>query len=118
MDDQSHSGQLPVLHEHDFRSSVPMAGRFIQWVRRGLYGLTAKWSVRVVIDQQNQINQTIAQYLQEYEARLIEQDRDVVHLARLVAELEMQQRYLSRLVQSRSDPADPKSSASGSEAQR
>ena len=105
MDDESHSRHLPILHEHDFRSSAPIAGRFIQWVRRGLYGLTAKWGVRVVIDQQNQINQTIVQYMQEYEARLsedearlIEQDRDLARLSRLVAELEIRQRQLTKMI--------------------
>lgn len=85
--------QLAVLSEHDFRSSVPVIGPLIQSVRRALYGLTARWGVLSVIHQQTRVNQTLLEYLHEYEARLIEQDRDLAHLSRIVAELEIRQQY-------------------------
>jgi GT2 family glycosyltransferase len=108
--------ELPEIHEHDFRSNVPMFGPIIQLVRRTLYQLTAKWGVAVVIDQQNRINQAIAQYLmeykkqlQEYDARLIEQDRDLAYLSRTIAELELRQRHLVKSLppQSHSEPQPP-----------
>jgi hypothetical protein len=95
--------ELQLIREHEFNSQAPIIGPFISWVRRALYTLTAKWGVRVVIDQQNQINQHIAQQLREFEIRLeeldmrlIEQDRDLAPLSRAVAELEIRQRYLVR----------------------
>ena len=94
MEDQPQATQLPVLHEHDFRSSVPFVGPLIQAIRRGLYNLTAKWGILTVIEQQNQINQTIAQRLEEIEELLIEQDRDITQTARQVAEMGIRQRYL------------------------
>jgi len=111
MDDQLYPIQLPALHEHDFRSKVPVIGPLIRLARRGLYRLTSKWGVLVVIDQQNRINQMIAQYLmeydrrrREYEARLIDQDRDLTYLSRIIAELEVRQRHLAKLVPLRPDP--------------
>jgi len=112
--------QLPDLHEHDFRSTVPLVGPLIGRVRRWLYGLTAKWGVNAVIQQQNQNNQQLAQFtaklieqlaqleqqLADSELRLVEQDRDVAYLSRLIAEMEIQQRYLAQQVQAQSDAAE------------
>lgn len=105
MDDQAQPIQFPALHEHDFYSSVPIVGPLVQLVRRFLYGLAARWGVLAVIHQQTQINQRIAAYLQEYEARLVDQDRDLAYLARTVAELEIRQRYLARRMLSQAGPA-------------
>lgn len=106
MNEQTQPMQLPTLHEHDFRSQVPLVGPLIQVMRRALYRLTAKWGVLAVIHQQTRINQMIAAYLQEHDARLIDQDRDLAHLARTVAELEVRQRYLARELSSRSSLMD------------
>ncbi len=86
--------RLPLLREHDFRSSVPIIGPVIQLVRRALYWLTAKWAVWVVIQQQNQINQMVEKWLHEQEALLVDLDKDLAQLARAVAEMEVRQRYL------------------------
>ena len=109
MDDQPQRIELPVIHEHDFRSQVPVIGSLVRLVRSALYRLTAKWGVLSVVHQQNEINRTIAQHLtdsdrrlREYEDRLIEQDRDLAYLSRAVAELEIRQRHLSKLVQAQS----------------
>jgi hypothetical protein len=119
MDD--HIIQLPVLREHDFHSHVPILGLGIQWIRRTLYGLTAKWPIHVMRAQQDQINQQIAReltesrareaalqqrvseleqrqqstdvMLREFEDRLIDQDRDWAYVTRLVAELDLRLRY-------------------------
>ncbi len=99
MNDQLQPIPLAVLHEHDFRSKVPIVGPLISRVRRGLYSLTAKWAMRVLIEQQNQVNAIIAQRLnendqrlREFDARLLEQDRDLTHLIRTTAELQIQLR--------------------------
>lgn len=115
MEDLPQTTRLPVLHEHDFHSKVPFVGPLIQAIRRGLYSLTAKWSILTVIEQQNQINQTIedlliqqnreiAQRLEEIEELLIAQDRDIAQTARLVAETGIRQRYLLKNLSNREHP--------------
>jgi len=105
--------ELPKIREHDFQSHVPVFGPIIQFIRRALYQLTAKWGIVVVIDQQNRINQMLTQYLRELDDRLrelddrlIDQDRDLAYVSRAIAELEIQQRHLLRLIQARSDATD------------
>jgi hypothetical protein len=112
MNGQPQPIELPVIHEHDFRSQMPVIGSLVRLVRSALYRLTAKWGVLSVIHQQNQINQDIAHYLREheerlreYDARIIEQDRDLAYLSRAIAELEVRQRHLVELVRSQSDAA-------------
>jgi len=89
--------RLPPLREHDFPSSVPVVGPLIRLVRRFLYWLTAKWAVWFLIQQQNQINRTIEDWLCEQEAWLVDLDRDMTILARTVAEREIRWRYLARM---------------------
>jgi hypothetical protein len=91
--------RLPLLREHDFPSSVPLVGPLIRLVRRFLYWLTAKWAVWFLIQQQNQINQIIGNWLREQESMLIDLDRDLALLARTVAEIEIRQRYLAKSVE-------------------
>ena len=113
--------KLPDLHEHDFRSTVPLIGPFVSFTRRWLYRLTARWGVYSVIQQQNQINYQLTQYLIDLvdrvarlerqvtddDLRLIEQDRDVAYLSRVIAELEIQQRSLLQRVQVKPDSSEP-----------
>ena len=115
--------EVPALREHEFQSSVPVVGPLITAVRRGLYSLTAKWPLRVALDQQMRINQQLAQRLREhemwlahyqsqlrdyenqlreyeaqlrdYDERLIDQDHDLTHLSRVTAEVELRQRHLT-----------------------
>jgi uncharacterized protein YoxC len=89
-------------------------------MRRFLYSLTAKWAVWFLIHQQNQINQMIENRLREQESLLREQesllreqesllrkqesllidlDRDLALLTRTVAEVEVCQRYLMRILE-------------------
>jgi len=91
--------RLPLLREHDFPSLVPLVGPLIRLVRRFLYWLTAKWAVWFLIQQQNQINQIIGNWLREQESMLIDLDRDLALLARTVAEIEIRQRYLAKSVE-------------------
>lgn len=112
--------ELPEIREHDFQSRVPVLGPIIQFIRRALYQLTAKWGIVVVIDQQNRMNQMIMQHLnrqaceldtrlRELDDRLIDQDRDLAYLSRTIAELELRQRHLAKLLrpQSHSEPQPP-----------
>lgn len=111
MDDSSQPVQLPILREHEFQSHVPIVGALIGWARRSVYRLTARWGVWSVIGQQNHINQIVAQHLNEQQAigtqhrhefdrRLIELDRELTHLRRTLAELEVRQRQLAKLIPS------------------
>jgi hypothetical protein len=82
-------------------------------MRRFLYSLTAKWAVWFLIHQQNQINQIIENrlreqesllrkqesLLREQESLLIDLDRDLALLTRTVAEVEVCQRYLMRILE-------------------
>jgi hypothetical protein len=74
-------------------------GPLIRLVRRFLYWLTAKWAVWFLIQQQNQINQIIGNWLREQESILIDLDRDLALLARTVAEIEIRQRYLEKMLE-------------------
>jgi hypothetical protein len=102
---------VPALREHDFQSNTPVVGPLIVKLRRVLYSLTAKWPLRVALDQQTRINQQLVQRLQqhesllreyearlrEYDERLIDQDHDLAHLSRVTAEVELRQRHLSKI---------------------
>jgi hypothetical protein len=103
MDNQTRSIELPTLQEHSFQSAVPIVGPLISWVRRALYGLTAKWGVRAITHQQNQINQLIAQHVHDHDVWLVDQDRDLVHLTKRIAEIEIRQRYLLKHLSSSAD---------------
>ena len=110
--------QLPLLEEFSFPSKIPVVGPLISFIRRLLYGLTARWAVWFLIQQQNQINQIIEDRLRQQEALLIDInrnlasiksgdipnlakllidiDRNLALLARTVAEIEICQRYLMK----------------------
>ena len=103
MNEPPHRFQVAPLQDYQFHSKVPLLGAFIAGLRRAVYNVAARWGVQYVIVQQNEVNaQLIAQLqvletrLQEYEERLIEQDRDLAMLARTAAEVDIRQRYLAR----------------------
>ena len=107
MNEPSHRFQVAPLKDYQFRSNVPVLGAFIAGLRRAVYNVAARWGVQYVIMQQNEVNaQLVAQLqvleirlqerLQEYEERLIEQDRDLAMLARTTAEVDIRQRYLAK----------------------
>lgn len=109
MNNLGERGDLPQLQEHEFRSSVPIVGPLISLIRRLLYNLTAKWGVWAVIQQQNRINQMIkeklfnqAEELYNLEAMLFDLDRDLTLLARTVAEMEIRQRWIIKMLMDRS----------------
>jgi GT2 family glycosyltransferase len=61
--------EVPALREHEFHSNAPIGGALIAVLRRTLYAATAKWPLRVALDQQTRINQQLVQRLREHEAR-------------------------------------------------
>ena len=116
--------QLPTLQEFTFPSRIPLIGPLISLTRRVLYGVTAKWGVWAVIQQQNQINQIIEERLYAQEERLrvqeerlrvqeerlqkkgellVDIDRDFAHLAKIVAEIQVRQRNLAKILDTSRD---------------
>ena len=53
------------LREHRFASSVPALGAAIAALRRALYGLSARWPLHTLIEQQNRFNRAASQALAE-----------------------------------------------------
>ncbi len=70
MDGSSQPLEFPPLREHDFHSNLPVLGPVVSWLRRGLYALTTKWPLRVMMAQQDRINQTMAAQLTSQRADL------------------------------------------------
>jgi len=93
--------QLPPLREFDFPSRVPLIGPVISFIRRLLYGLTAKWGVWYIIQQQNKINRILWERLHHLEALLLDLDRDLTAVVRIVVEIEIRQRQLETAVRER-----------------
>ncbi|MGB0385256.1 MAG: glycosyltransferase family 2 protein [Ardenticatenaceae bacterium] len=69
----------PPLQEHQFRSDVPVIGPLIAMFRRQWSQVAARWSVRVVIEQQNEINALVIQTLTDLQ-------RGQKHLTRQLSE--------------------------------
>jgi hypothetical protein len=105
MAEQEQLVEFPPLKEHDFQSNTPVIGPLIQIIRRGIYALTAKWGVLAIIHQQNRINRLVAQHLQDHDVWLVDQDHDLAHLTRTIAEMEIRQRYLLQCLASLVDQA-------------
>lgn len=84
-----HNGEL---REHRFASAVPVLGAAIAALRRTLYGLSARWPLRALIEQQNRFNRAASQALAESLAlnrRLLER---IEQLEARVAQLERERR--------------------------
>ena len=107
MEDRFQSVEVPLLREHSFESQVSWVGPLISWLRRTAYRLTARWGVWSVIVQQNHINRVVAQHMSEFDQRLVDQDRELGHLRRTLAELEARQRQLEKTISSHSAAESP-----------
>ncbi len=79
------------VRERPFRSTVPVIGPAIAWLRARWSDLVARWYVLPMVEQQNAFNRLVVSQLAELEARLVAQDRqqtELIHrLAALTAEL-------------------------------
>lgn len=99
MSDIGQAEPKPVLQEHVFRSEVPVVGGLIAWFRSAWHGIAGKWAIRAIIEPQNRFNAEVDQ-------RLIDTDRDLVALARNVAEINVKLSLLTRSIESKSDAAN------------
>lgn len=77
-----------ALREHKFDSHIPIVGRLIATCRRQWYRIAAKWSIREVIHQQNQVNLMVLQLLTLLQQEQQEQERFRTEQERLHAEQE------------------------------
>jgi hypothetical protein len=91
------------LQERPFSSSVPLIGPLIAGFRALWNSVAAKWTVRSLIEQQNEFNALLIQrmgYLEsQVYAQIIEQDRAQTRLNRETAELGLQLAHMNRLLQ-------------------
>jgi GT2 family glycosyltransferase len=72
---------FPPLDEFAFRSSVPLAGPIVAWLRSLAYGVAARWATRYLAQQQERVNRRQAVFDEQYV-------RSLVTLARQVARTE------------------------------
>jgi hypothetical protein len=89
--------------ELPFRSSVPILGPLIVWVRSAWNSVATKWYVRPMLQQQNEFNVAVADRLDFAETftydQAARQDRDMTVLHRESAALELTVRHLEQQVQ-------------------
>jgi len=88
------------IKERPFTSQVPLLGGVIAWFRDTWNSVSTKWYVRPLVQQQNEYNRLLAQWIQDYDTRLIEQDRLQVQLAHDAAELTAMIIQMNHLLQS------------------
>lgn len=75
------------LQEQSFPSSKPVIGPIIDRLRQFWNNISAGWYVHPIVWQQNEINQELADIVDEYNGRLTSADHDQADLARQLAEL-------------------------------
>jgi hypothetical protein len=79
----------PELSEFEFESSVPLLGPAIARLRALWYSVAARWAVRHLTQQQQELNR-------HYQRRIEEQEAVNVHAVRSLASLSQE---VSRLIQ-------------------
>jgi hypothetical protein len=88
------------IKEPAFTSQVPLLGGLIAWFRDTWNSVSTKWYVRPIVQQQNEYNRLIAEWIRDYDTRLIEQDRMQVQLTHDTAELTAMMIQMNHLLQS------------------
>ena len=58
-----HLKSQATLQEHRFRSDIPVIGPLIAWFRERWNNIATKWYIRPLIQQQNEFNVQVADYL-------------------------------------------------------
>jgi hypothetical protein len=96
---------LASVQEQPFRSQTPLIGGLIARFRQFWNSISTQWYVRPLLAQQNRFNHALLQRVQEQEARLIQQDRELSALTRDHAELTAQVVRLTRQWQEQQDQA-------------
>lgn len=93
-----------VVQELAFRSHTAVVGSLIARLRSVWYSVAAKWAIRHIIAQQNQINQLIRHALHDQATWLTTQDKELVALRQQLAEVTVQlvqaQQRIEKLEQS------------------
>ena len=91
------------VQEPPFTSPTPVLGPLLAWLRNAWNSVSTKWSVRGVIQQQNEFNRLTVQQFHQVEresqatsARLLAQDHDQSDLVHDVGELTAQLIQLNR----------------------
>jgi hypothetical protein len=93
-----------TLREPHFHSDVPLLGPLIAWFRESWNGVSTKWYVRDLVQQQSELNllfihrmdglesrlDGLESRMDGLEGRLIDQDREATQLRRDVAEMTVQ----------------------------
>ncbi|MCP4421017.1 MAG: glycosyltransferase family 2 protein [Chloroflexi bacterium] len=88
------------LQEQPFASHTPIIGPLIARFREMWNSVAAKWYVRPLIAQQNQINKQVVDRLRYLETNFIDMDREQSLLVHDIAELTVQLTQTNRLLQS------------------
>ena len=73
--------------ERPFVSQTPLVGPIIARFRELWNGVSTKWFVRAIVQQQNEFNDLVVRRVNDLDVRFIEQDREGVLLTHSVAEL-------------------------------
>ena len=79
-----------TLREYRFHSDVPLLGPLIVRFRECWNGISTKWYVRALAQQQSEFNLLLLDHMNELEGRLIDQDREGTQLRRDLGELTVQ----------------------------
>lgn len=67
-----------TLQEYRFRSQVPLIGSLIAWFREFWNGISTKWYVRPLMEQQSEINGQLVAALSDVALRLAEDEERLV----------------------------------------
>jgi GT2 family glycosyltransferase len=75
------------VQEYPFTSSVPILGTLIAWFRTLWNNVSTKWFVRVIRQQQNEVNRIVVKRLEMQGQILRDIDRDQIRLTTQLAEI-------------------------------
>lgn len=77
---------IPPLEEFEFRSTVPVIGPLIGRFRSLWFNVAARWAIRYLAQQQDQINRSLARQQEQIAQRLAQQQAVLVAEQGLLAE--------------------------------
>lgn len=86
--------------EQPFVSNKPILGGFITWFREIWNSMSTKWYVRPLLQQQNDFNRLLVEWLHDFDARLTAQDREQTAAIHDAAETAARVIQMNRLLQS------------------
>jgi hypothetical protein len=75
-----------TIEERPFRSDKPLVGPLIVWVRRMWNGVSTRWYVRPLIEQQNEVNRRLAEELAAARETIVALDREAADTRREFAQ--------------------------------